>query len=219
MTGPLSLRPEKGTLSGMEEESSEKRARTRFEHHAPVRLEGFAIEAVPEARMGNFSERGIYFESDFYLVPGSRVLIGLPASPLAAGDHVYECYRAVIRWRRFLEDSAFDYGYGVELEERVASEAPSPGRGRESRLHPRRPCSIPTLVRSGRDNIRGLIANASVGGVFIRCEKPLEKGQRVLLNIPLRQKKKIVTRPGTVVWAERDRVGIRFDDSPAVPRA
>mgnify|MGYP000271244075 FL=1 len=199
----------------MEEENSEKRSRTRFERRAPVRLEGFAIEAAPEARMGNYSEKGIYFESDFYLVPGSRVLIGLPASPLAGSEQVYECYRAVIRWRRFLEDSAFDYGYGVELEERVASEAAPPARSRDSRAHPRRSCSIPTLVRSGRDNVRGLIANASPGGVFIRCEKPLERGQRVLLNIPLRQKKKIVTRAGTVVWAEQDRVGIRFDDAPA----
>lgn len=198
----------------MEEENSEKRARTRFEHRAPVRLEGFAIEAAPEARMGNYSEKGIYFESDFYLVPGSRVLIGLPASPLAGREQIYECYRAVIRWRRFLEDSVFDYGYGVELEERVASEAAPPARSRESRAHPRRSCSIPTLVRSGRDNVRGLIANASPGGVFIRCEKPLERGQRVLLNIPLRQKKKIVTRTGTVVWSEQDRVGIRFDDTP-----
>ncbi len=199
----------------MEEENAEKRSRTRFEHRSPVRLEGFAIEAVPEARMGNFSEKGIYFESDFYLVPGSRVLIGLPASPLAGQEQVYECYRAVIRWRRFLEDSAFDYGYGVELEEKLASEASSAARFRESRAHPRRACSIPALIRSGGANVRGLIGNASPGGVFIRCEKPLEKGQRVLLNIPLRQRKKIVTREGTVAWADKERIGIRFDDAPA----
>ncbi len=196
----------------MEEENAEKRSRTRFEHRGPVRLEGFAFESSPEARMGNFSEKGIYFESDFYLVPGSRVLIGIPASPLAEGEQVYECYRAVIRWRRFLEDSVFDYGYGVELEEKIARNgAEAPSRRRESRAHPRKDCSIPTLIRSSRGNLRGTIANASAGGVLIRCAEPLEKGQRVLLNIPLRQKKKIVSRSGTVVWAERDRVGIRFD--------
>lgn len=201
----------------MEEENAEKRSRTRFEHRGPVRLEGFALEASPEARMGNFSEKGIYFESDFYLVPGSRVLIGLPASPLAEGEQIYECYRAVIRWRRFLEDSVFDYGYGVELEEKIAGkggEAASSKRRRETRAHPRRRCSIPTLIRSGRGNLRGTIANASPGGVLIHCATPLEQGQRVLLSIPLRQKKKIVSRPGTVVWTEQDRVGIRFDGPP-----
>ncbi|MEJ5359159.1 MAG: PilZ domain-containing protein [Desulfobacterales bacterium] len=199
----------------MEEENAEKRSRTRFEHRGPVRLEGFAIETSPEARMGNFSEKGIYFESDFYLVPGSRVLIGLPASPLAEGELVYECYRAVIRWRRFLEDSVFDYGYGVELEEKIARNgAEPPSRRGETRAHPRRPCSIPTLIRSGRGNVRGTIANASPGGVLIRCAAPLEQGTRVLLSIPLRQKKKIVSRAGTVVWTEQDRVGIRFDGPP-----
>jgi len=163
--------------------------------------------------MHNYSKSGLYFESDFYLVPGAEIYVGISDSPFSSGPGVYECYRSVIKWRRFLEHSAFDYGYGVELKAKVARPK-NAVEGRESRLHARRPCSVPAVIRSDGQSTQGVIQNASYGGVFISCAETLSRGQRVFLTIPLRKRQKLVTRSGEIVWSSRNGVGIKFETEP-----
>jgi hypothetical protein len=198
----------------MPKDNSEKRSSSRFDHKAKITLERFEVGVIQEARMHNYSKSGVYFESDFYLVPGAEIYIGISSSPFAAEPGVYECYRSVVKWRKFLEHSAFDYGYGIELKGKAARPEKAAG-GRESRLHPRRPCSIPTVIQGSRSRVRGVIHNASHGGVFISCAEALSKGQRVFLTIPLKKKQKIVTRSGEIVWSSRDGVGVKFEAEPS----
>lgn len=194
----------------MLKDNPEKRCATRFDHRARITLESFEVGVVQEARMQNFSKSGLYFESDFYLAPGAEIYIGISESPFASEPGVYECYRSVIKWRKFLEHSAFDYGYGIELVDKVVRPM-KPDGGRPSRMHPRRPCSIPTLLQDNRRKVRGLVQNASRGGVFITCAEKLQKGQRVVLKIPLKKKQKLLTRSGEIVWSDATGVGIKFE--------
>lgn len=194
-------------------DNSEKRSSARFDHRAAIRLESFEVGVMQEARMHNYSKSGLYFESDFYLVPGAEIYVGISDSPFSSGPGVYECYRSVIKWRRFLEHSAFDYGYGVELKAKVARPK-NAVEGRESRLHARRPCSVPAVIRSDGQSTQGVIQNASYGGVFISCAETLSRGQRVFLTIPLRKRQKLVTRSGEIVWSSRNGVGIKFETEP-----
>ena len=194
----------------MLKDNPEKRCTARFDHRARITLESFEVGGVQEARMQNFSKSGLYFESDFYLAPGAEIFIGISDSPFSTEPGVYECYRAVIKWRRYLEHSAFDYGYGIELVDKAAR-ALKADDGRKSRLHPRRSCSIPTLVQDDLRRVRGVIQNASRSGVFLRCAEKLQKGQHVVLKIPLQKKRKLVTRPGEIVWSNRNGVGIKFE--------
>jgi hypothetical protein len=198
----------------MLKENSEKRSSARFDHRAAIKLESFEVGVMQEARMHNYSKSGLYFESDFYLVPGTEIYVGISDSPFSSGPGVYECYRSVIKWRKFLEHSPFDYGYGVELRGKVTGPKKAVD-GKDSRSHPRRPCSIPTVIQSDSHRAHGVIQNASYGGVFISCAEKLPRGQRVFLTIPLRKKQKLVTRSGEIVWSSKNGVGIKFENEPS----
>jgi PilZ domain len=199
------------TPGDMLENSVEKRSSARIPHDCAIVLENFEVGVMHEARMYNYSKLGLYFESDFYLLPGTEIYIGINNSPFSSEPDVYECYRAIIRWRRFLEDSPFDYGYGVEVKRRVSRrEKPRTPGSCDSRRHPRRACAIPAIIETKDRRMRGVIQNGSYGGVFISCAETLAKGQRVYLTIPLQKKQKIVTRRGEVLWSDGNGVGIRF---------
>jgi hypothetical protein len=197
----------------MLKENAENRSAARLAHQSAVTLEHFEVGVMNEARMYNYSSAGLYFESDFYLVPGSEIYIGINDSPFSPG--VYECYRSVIKWRRFLEESYYDYGYGIELKNKALR--PKPLESPDSRRHSRRRCSIPALMQGGRRRMRGVIQNASHGGVFIGCAEKLAEGQQVYLTIPLKKKKKMVTRLGEIVWSDENGVGIRFQSEKPPP--
>ena len=194
----------------MLKDNPEKRSSARLEHEAPITLENFEVGVMHEARMHNYSKSGLYFESDFYLVPGTEIYIGISHSPFASPSGMYECYRSVIKWRKFLEQSPFDYGYGVTLKGKV----PPRDKGREAgrpRKHARKSCSIPAVIQGNTRRSRGVIQNVSYGGVFIGCSTELPNGQRVFLSIPLKKKQKLITRAGKIVWRNKDGVGIQFD--------
>lgn len=201
-------------------DNPEKRDKTRFAHEAPLTLENEEIGLLHGARMYNYSSTGVYFESDFYLQPGSEIYIGIINSPLSDESDVYECYRAVIKWRKFLEESAFDYGYGLHLLERVpqgpASKKQTTDKtsgNKESRQHPRKKCSIPAMVSTPSSTFDVLIKNISKGGIFFKTRQHLTQGQSLDLMIPLRNKGKLLKRQGTVVWSDEDCVGVQFDPS------
>jgi hypothetical protein len=108
-----------------------------------------------------------------------------------------------------LKDSPFDYGSGVEIQQRLPDRKKAAPSG-ESRRHPRCECNIPALVASGNRRLWGRIRNASRGGVFIQCSSSLATGQKVSLTIPLEKKKKLTTRVDEIVWADGDGIGIIF---------
>ncbi len=196
----------------MDTDNPEKRSTARLKHESSVILDNCEVGEMHVARMFNYSNSGIYFESDFYLTPGTGLFLGLSSSPFSADSGTFECYRSIIKWRKYLEDAAFDYGYGVELTQRVLRSNAN-GATDPMRRHPRKGCSIPALVDDGRKRRRGVIQNASPGGVFIRCDESLVAGKEVFLTIPLKQKQKLVTRIGEIVWSSDEGVGIKFRPS------
>jgi hypothetical protein len=194
----------------------EKRFDARLDHRTQVTLENFEGGVMHEARMINYSRKGLYFESDFYLIPGAEIYIGIPNSPFISEPGVYECYRSVIKWRKFLDHSAYDYGYGIEIQTCNPQCRTTKNRA-ESRLHARKSCSIPTLIQDKTRRIRGVIQNASSTGVFIQCSEKPQKGQKVSLTIPLKKKRKLISRSGEIVWSDENGIGIRFQSDPSSP--
>ena len=201
----------------MPEQNTENRSDVRLKHSAKIVLKDFEGGVMNEARMVNYSKKGIYFESDFYLVPGIEIFAGINDSPFASEPDVYECYRARIKWRKFLEDSVSDYGYGIELQSRFDRRKQA-GKGAESRRHARKPCAIPALIEDKKRHVRGEILDASQGGVFITCEEPVPVGQKVSVMIPLKKKQKLVVRVGEVVRSDSKGIGVKFQPHlPAKP--
>ena len=119
----------------------EKRDNTRFDYQAPIVLEDAKFGILQGARMFNYSDFGLYFETDHFLAPGTDIYIGIPNSPYTPDPDIYERYHAIIKWRKPLKESSFYYGYGVRFLDADPLDRPIE-RGIESRRYPRKACSL-----------------------------------------------------------------------------
>lgn len=91
--------------------TTELRTKERVKHKARILLDNYLNGCCHEAKMLNYSDGGMYFESDYAPLPGSEVNIGVKTSPYNSGPDIY---RAQVRWRKALpENSEYAYGVGV----------------------------------------------------------------------------------------------------------
>jgi hypothetical protein len=192
----------------------EKRDNTRFDYQAPVVLEDAKFGILQGARMFNYSDFGLYFETDHFLAPGTDIYIGIPNSPYTPDPDIYERYHAIIKWRKPLKESSFYYGYGVRFLETDPLNRPIK-RGIESRRHPRKACSLYVKYAVRRKIFPGEIKNISLGGVFLKTNENdgLDVGQELQLAIPNRKNGHVIKRYGRVKWSNHSGSGIKFQRS------
>jgi Tfp pilus assembly protein PilZ len=191
------------------ESNPEQRDNTRFHHEAPIKLENFEIGVFHGARMFNYSEGGLYFESDYLISPGTELFIGINNSPYAQEPSVYECYRAEIRWRKPLRRSSYYYGYGAKFIENLSTDKDADA-GSDLRKHSRKDCTIPVRYAATDKIYQGEIKNISYGGIFLKTSHPVSIGQRLHLAIPVRKKGKVFKCSGKIVWSNPTGVGVEF---------
>ena len=189
----------------------EKRDNTRFDYQAPIVLEDAKFGILQGARMFNYSDFGLYFETDHFLAPGTDIYVGIPNSPYSPDPDVYERYHALIKWRKPLKKSSFYYGYGVRFLETDPLDRPVE-RGIESRKYPRKPCSLDVKYAVQKQIFPGEINNISLGGVFLKTSQNdgLDVGQRFRLAILNRKKGNVIKRDARVIWSNRGGFGVEF---------
>ena len=193
----------------------ENRDKTRFDHESAVTLENSKIGVQRDARMYNFSDFGIYFESDYKLQPESEIFVGISDSPFAAEPDKFERYRGIVKWRKTLKRSSYYYGYGVELVE-DAPEPPGANQYDGTRKHPRKDAEIPVKYEVDQQKYEGITENVSSGGVFISTLYPIAVGQIVKLEIPLKRKGKFARLTGQVTRSNVRGFGVKFIKSGQV---
>jgi hypothetical protein len=187
----------------------ENRNKTRFAHESKVTLESTEIGFRRDARMYNFNDFGIYFESDYRLQPETEIFVGISDSPFVSEPDVYERYRSIVKWRKVLKRSSYYYGYGVKLLEEASKAAKShPYDG--TRDHPRKDAAIPVKYESENQKYEGITENVSSGGVFIKSDYPLSIGQKIKLQIPLKKKGKIARLTGQVTRKNLQGFAVKF---------
>ncbi len=187
----------------------ENRNKTRFAHESKIILESTEIGFRRDARMYNFNDFGIYFESDYILQPETEIFVGISDSPFASKPDVYERYRGIVKWRKALKRSSFYYGYGVEFFE-DASETAKPHPYDGTRDHPRKEAAIPVKYEVDNQTYEGITENVSSGGAFITTDYPMSIGQQVKLEIPLKMKGKIARLTGQVTRVHWHGFGVKF---------
>ena len=69
----------------------EKRHHARINHNTMAALESLEMGAKENNRMLNFSDNGLYFESDQLLMPGAKVFIRIDNSPHSQTGS-YKCH-------------------------------------------------------------------------------------------------------------------------------
>lgn len=189
----------------------EKRDNTRFDYQTPIVLEDSKFGVLQGARMFNYSDFGLYFETDHFLAPGSDIYVGIPNSPYTPDPEVYERYHALIKWRKPLKRSSFYYGYGVRFLDTDPLARPIK-RGIESRRYPRKPCSVYIKYAAQRKIFPAEIRNISLGGAFLKTDEAdgLDVGQRLMLAIPNRKKGNVIKRHARIIWSNRHGFGLEF---------
>ena len=104
------------------ENNLERRLSARLPHLSQLKVKELNSGVFFNGRMFNYSENGLYFETDIGLTPGTEVFIAIEDSPFCKSATGHDFYQAVIRHCSELEDSHFRYGCGAQL---VASFGPA----------------------------------------------------------------------------------------------
>ena len=189
---------------------SEDRDEARFDHISHLQVEDLGTGKTYEARMQNFSNGGIYFESDGLFEKGTQIYISVKNSPYAQSSGVLEYYTGEVMWRKYLKRSFFNYGYGIQFVSgsiRQDMESNNPNIN-ESRRRPRKPFFRKIRFGTKKGVYAGSTKNISAFGAFIATDDKLEVGQSLRLNLPF--KGKTVKILGKIVWLNEEGFGIKF---------
>jgi Tfp pilus assembly protein PilZ len=90
----------------------------------------------------------------------------------------------------------------------------------ENRQHPRMPITLPARMVTAIGVMEGETENVSLHGAFIRCQKPLEPGERLIVIVKLPSNPSF-NSPAEVVWSRVSRpndegtgpgMGVKFID-------
>ena len=168
----------------------EKRSYSRTDFKSPIMVED-SKGLIYKARMVNYSESGLYIETDWLLRPGTEIYIEMDKSPYASDTFdLPERYRAVILWHARLEGAFYSYGYGVRYTPEVGTQIPKVKVLQETKIsedlrkYPRKHFSNSVFFTSGNGYFEGLIDNISKNGVFIKTQDDFTPGQAVRIVIP-----------------------------------
>jgi Tfp pilus assembly protein PilZ len=192
-------------------ENSENRHAPRFAHNSPLQVKDLKTGQIYEARMFNFSQSGIYFESDIVFHKGSSIYICIQNSPYSLSSGVLEYYNGKIMWRKNLKRSFFSYGYGIQLasdSNKQNLDSKSTKNTKDSRRHPRKPFFRTVQFGNHTGFFKGSTKNISASGVFIATEEKLKVGQVIKLDLPMKGKAaKII---GQIAWLNEEGFGLKF---------
>lgn len=100
---------------GQYAEILEKRSSPRFDHAAAIRIKDPQTGKLHKAMMVNYSEEGMYIESDSQFSSGIKINIGIQNSPYASVPDTAEYFQGIILWCEAVDQSFFQFGYGIQL--------------------------------------------------------------------------------------------------------
>jgi Tfp pilus assembly protein PilZ len=191
---------------------AEERDAPRFTHHSPLQIKDLSSGEIYEARMQNFSDGGIYFESDGLFHEGAKIYICMQHSPFSESSDVVEYFTGAVVWRKHLKRSFYNYGYGIKLivdsnKEKLVSNHPP--KTKESRKHPRKPFYQDIRFSTQKGFFKACTKNISATGIFVASKEKLEVGQQLKLNLPLKEGKSIDII-GQIVWVNEGGFGLKF---------
>ena len=188
------------------------RGAERTDHITPLQVKDLRSGDIYEARMFNYSDGGIYFESDGFFEKGTPLYLGILNSPYHLISRVFEYYKGEVMWRKDLKRSLFSFGYGIQLISEASKQdmdSNDPKKAKDSRKHPRKPFSQTIRFGTHKGISEGDTKNISASGVFIATNEKLEVGQLLKLNLPLK-KGKMVRAEGQIMWINDEGFGLKF---------
>jgi Tfp pilus assembly protein PilZ len=198
-----------------------KRADPRNPCKLPATVEEVKDNFLYRARLVNYSNNGVFLETDVILESGTEIVVGIENSPFEAPSSPAtsdasggpECYRARVIWQKDIQGSIFNYGYGAHLIFEDDQIPPQAGefRGKpELREHPRKSYAKVALFTCGAQFYKGLIKNVGRRGVFIETKGEFNVGQIIKLVIPGTRIDNGVMLKGEIVRCDPTGIGVKF---------
>lgn len=187
----------------------ERRAGPRIGHKAPLKIKSIKTGVFSNARIVNYCDNGLYFESNSVLNAGAEIIIGIEDSPFSYGADVFDVYRAKILWHRPVKSTFYSFGYGVQListhpinKRRVNDET-------DRRKYPRWNCNQSACFCSQNQLYKGVVKNVGPNGLFIETHKTLPVGRLIELKVLDRKTDTLKLLRGEIVRSGPEGVGVR----------
>ena len=200
---------------------AEKRAHIRNLCKLPATIEEVEDSFLYRARLVNYSNTGMFLESDVVLDSETEIVVGIENSPfdlptvssVSSASDAPGCYRAKVKWEKNIQDSIFNFGYGVHIiadEDKKKRRDGDTQKSRELRKHPRRPYSKSVYFSDTNQYHKGLATNISRRGVFIETKNAFKVGQIIKLVIPGTRIDDGAMLKGEVAHCRQTGIGIEF---------
>ncbi|MGD8990087.1 MAG: PilZ domain-containing protein [Desulfobacterales bacterium] len=187
----------------------ERRSGARIEFKSPLKIKNLESGTFSNARMVNYGDRGLYFESNSTLTQGAEIILGIENSPFSYGSDVIDVYCTKILWRKRAQSNFFKYGYGAQLLSQSSEKMPDTVKV-DMRKYPRWNCSQSVSFFSRNRHHKGVLKNACPNGLFIETSDSLSVGQTIKLKMRDRKTDKIRVLAGEIVRSVTGGVGIRL---------
>ena len=205
---------------------TEKRKHKRHQYEAFISHDILSQEETPAGKIYNFSESGLYFESNDTFYPMEEIFVEIIDHPQSSDTDFELLFDVEIIWRKKLQDASFPYGYGAkfkfsnaDFEKKInittfekprfvktESESDPDTRG-----YPRRPCDKSIVFSHKNQVCRGLITDLSRSGAFIKIGDKFSLGQKIKLVITGDKNGKDLKRHGWIVRVSPEGFGISFE--------
>ena len=188
-----------------------KKRDTREYFCTPITIEELGIRYSYKARLANYSNSGIYFETDLLLYRGAKVDIGIqdPTPRLFSKDH--GSYLVEIIWRNRLSENLFNYGYGAKITFDHAGKkslAYLNAERKELRKSRRKLFSKPTYFKYENKYYQGATKNISRSGAFIISGAKFSNGDE--LKFVVLGTKIYAVLKGEIVHSNLTGFGVKF---------
>ena len=205
--------------------NADLRKNKRFKAKAVIWHDNLLPGIFYNARMYNLSKGGVYFESDQVIYPGEKIYIGIKSSAFS-DKKPKEYFRVEIKWRKELQDSFFQYGYGAKFVdpsnsitqkikwdnlEKQSVRQTDFKKEKDPRGHSRKPFRKVLIFTSENNKYKALITDISRGGAFILTKHKFNLGQTIQLTIPGYKMDEDVKIKGWIVRLNQNGIGVRFD--------
>lgn len=214
----------------------ERRKHKRIEYEGFISHDILSDEVIHSDKMFNFSQNGLYFESNQKINPGDDIYIGIGYDPHRSEDDIQLLFGVEVIWRKDLKGSPFRYGFGTKFissdnslvkkvdiantllkkvkltifEERRLS-AKNLKAESDSRKHPRKPCRKLLIFIYKNQQYKGLVTSISRGGAFLKTARKFSLGETINLVLHKHNNNKDMKVKGWIVRSTPQGVGVSFD--------
>ena len=208
---------------------SARRVHRRYKYETEISHDIVVPDIFYDGKIYNFSNDGVYFESNEQILPGDEISITITKKLQKDNVDTQKTFDVEILWRKEIQGSSFRYGYGAKLLEPKGSLIKLFGRTKlenedlnnhdqinaldekDPRAHPRKIYNKTLKYIYRKQRYQGFATNVSRGGAFIETKIKLSIGEKITLIIPRTKTRKDVRLNGWIIRQDDTGFGIKFD--------